>query len=288
MYRKSCRKSNFIWRNKQLLYLLPSLIGVLVLWLIPFGIVCVRSVQHAINKQFCGLENYRIILENQAFLLAVKNTIRVSVVCIPVLMACSLFLAVLIQKSRFLNLLKSSLLFPVAVPTATVVLIWRLLFHKNGICNTLLAQIGFEKVGWLTSGTAFFVLVFSYLWKNLGYTIVLWVAGLNSIPESILEAARMDGASERVCFFRVVCPNLRPVFFTITILSFLNSFKVFREAYLVAGAYPDQSMYLLQHLFNNWYTNLDLDKMAAAAVLLAVVLGGVTFALQKVWDCYEE
>ena len=81
----------------------------------------------------------------------------------------------------------------------------------------------------------------------------------------------MDGATGRQCFQYVVLPQLKPVFYTITILSFLNSFKVFREAYLVSGAYPQEKMYLLQHLFNNWFTNLNVDKLAAAAVVIAMI-----------------
>ena len=106
---------------------------------------------------------------------------------------------------------------------------------------------------------------------------------LSEIMESLAEAARVDGATERQCVRYVVLPQLKPVFYTITMLSFLNSFKVFREAYLVAGAYPQKSMYLLQHLFQNWFTNLEIDKMAAAGVLLAVFFVGCSLALQRLW-----
>ncbi len=94
----------------------------------------------------------------------------------------------------------------------------------------------------------------------------------------------MDGASESQCFWRVVFPNLKGSLYTITVLSFLNSFKVFREAYLVAGSYPHESMYLLQHLFNNWFVNLELDKMAAAAVYVGMVLFLAILFLQRLWD----
>ena len=94
----------------------------------------------------------------------------------------------------------------------------------------------------------------------------------------------MDGASERQCFFRVVLPNLKGSLYTIVILSFLNSFKIYREAYLVAGAYPQQNMYLLQHLFNNWFVNLDFDKMAAATVCVGGFLFIVIMLLQHLWD----
>ena len=104
------------------------------------------------------------------------------------------------------------------------------------------------------------------------------------ISQGIIDAARVDGAGEQICFFRIILPNLKPTLYTITVLSFLNSFKVFREAYLVAGAYPHESMYLLQHLFNNWFVNLDFDKMAAAAVCVGGFLFAVIMLLQRAWD----
>ena len=113
---------------------------------------------------------------------------------------------------------------------------------------------------------------------------MLWLAGIFSIPTDILDAAKVDGANERQCFWRVVFPNLKGTLYTITVLSFLNSFKVFREAYLVAGSYPHESMYLLQHLFNNWFVNLELDKMAAAAVCVGTVLFLAILLLQRAWD----
>ena len=132
------------------------------------------------------------------------------------------------------------------------------------------------------------MLVFSYVWKNLGYTMVLWLAGIFSVSGGLTEAARVDGATERQCFWYVIFPNLKGSLYTITVLSFLNSFKVFREAYLVAGSYPHESMYLLQHLFNNWFVNLELDKMAASAVCVGAVLFAVILLLQRLWDNEEK
>ena len=179
-------------------------------------------------------------------------------------------------------------LFPMAVPAAAIVLVWKMVFSSGGFLNLLLNRMGILADGvqpdYMASGAAFWVLVFSYVWKNLGYTVVLWLAGLSAVPDSILEAARVDGASQWKCFWRITLPNLKGSLYTITVLSFLNSFKVFREAYLVAGSYPDKSMYLLQHLFNNWFVNLDLDKMAAAAVCVGMVLFMAILLLQRLWD----
>lgn len=285
-WKKSCRRYRFNCRSR-MLFLLPGLIGVSIFVLIPFLDVGKRSFQTAITGEFCGISNYVTIFHNQAFLLALGNTARFIAVGLPMLLALSLFLALLIDRGIHAKWWKAVYLFPMAVPTATVVLIWRLLFHQNGVLNGLLERIGGNSVDWLGSNASFWVLIFSYLWKNTGYTIVLWLAGLHSVPKERKEAARVDGASEGKCFFYVVLPELKPMMYTITVLSFLNSFKVFREAYLVAGAYPQQKMYLLQHLFNNWFTNLEMDKMAAAGVCITVVFLLGVICLQRLWDRQE-
>ena len=184
---------------------------------------------------------------------------------------------------RLKTLFKSAFLLPMAIPAASVVLLWKVMFDVHGFVNGLLALAGISPVDWMNSGAAFAVLVFSYIWKNLGYTMVLWLAGIFAVPYDMSEAARVDGASERQVFWKVIFPNLKSSLYTITVLSFLNSFKVFREAYLVAGSYPHEDMYLLQHLFNNWFVNLELDKMAAAAVCVGTVLFLIILLLQKLW-----
>lgn len=258
--------------------------GVMVFILVPYLDVVRRSFTGAVSKRFTGFQNYSTVLTNPAFHLACKNTARFAAVCIPILIVLSLAIAVFLHRQgRWGHRLKSAYLVPMAIPAASVVLIWRLVFDNHGLLNGLLSWLHAGTVNWMNTGAAFWVLVFSYIWKNLGYDVILWIAGLGTIPESIYEAARVDGAGEWDLFFRITLPNLFPALYTITVLSFLNSFKVFREAYLVAGNYPDDSMYLLQHLYNNWFRDLSMDKMAAGAVLMTVVVSLLVLLLQKAW-----
>lgn len=270
-------------------FLLPGFCGVAVFSLLPFMDVIRRSFVQMVSGRFCGLENYRIVLHNRAFLLAVKNTLRFLLVCLPLLLGISLVLAFLLHAWQMafhqkLRLLKAAYLVPMAIPAASLVLLWKLMFDKHGFVNGILHLCGIHAVDWMNTGAAFFVLVFSYIWKNLGYTMVLWLAGLSSISPDLYEAAEMDGAGRMTQFFKITLPLIRPLIFTIVVLSFLNSFKVFREAYLVAGNYPQEDMYLLQHLFNNWFTDLSVDKMAAGSVLLALVIAVFVLLLQKLWE----
>lgn len=299
---RSLKKQRSIWQNRScgrlcrnrsawIWFLLPSLLGVLIFVLAPFLDVVRRSFLTAVTEEWTGFRNYEIVWANQAFRLAVKNTVRFTLVCLPLLIGIGLFLSVQLCRLKEMQLIKSLFLFPLAMPAATVVLIWKMLFSRQGFLNAALTGLGMlsdgQAVDYMGSSAAFWVLVFSYIWKNLGYTIVLWLAGIFSVSADLTEAARVDGAGRRQCFWYVIFPNLKGSLYTITVLSFLNSFKVFREAYLVAGSYPHESMYLLQHLFNNWFVNLELDKMAAAAVCVGAVLFAAILLLQRLWDREE-
>ncbi len=285
-------------RNKEnrafFLFLAPSLLGVVIFVVLPFLDVFKRSFTTAVTGQFRGIENYKIIFTNQAFHLAVKNTLYFTAVCIPLLVITGFLIALPLSRLKSAGTIKSLYLFPLAMPVATIVMVWKMLFYKQGIFNLALTSLG-EWTGlwgeihtdYLGTGVAFWVLVCSYIWKNTGYTIVLWLAGILGIPTEILDAARVDGAGNFQRVWYVVLPNLKGSLYTIVILSFLNSFKIYREAYLVAGSYPHQSIYLLQHLFNNWFVNLEFDKMAAAAICTGGFLFVVIILLQRVWDKNE-
>ena len=274
------------------LFLAPSFLGVVIFVLLPFGDVVKRSFMTAVTKEGAGMRNYQTIFTNSAFLLAVKNTFRFTLVCIPLLVAMGLAIALAMGSIRHMQAVKSLYLFPLAMPTATVAVVWKMLFYEKGFFNKYLEQIcllfhmgeGMETLDYISSGAAFYVLAGTYLWKNLGYTIVLWLAGIMGINKDMLEAAGVDGANKIQRFWYVLLPNLKGSLYIIVVISFLNSFKIYREAYLVAGAYPHDSIYMLQHLFNNWFVNLDLDKMAAAAVVCALFFLIFILLLQGLWD----
>lgn len=266
-----------ISRNRKAwLFLAPSLAGTAVFILIPFADMVARSFRQAVGGRFVGLANFRLVLESRAFLLAALNTLRFILVCIPALMAFSLCTAVMIQScsgraspaGRGGNVYKTSILLPMAIPVASVVLLWKLFFYPQGLLGQLAGLVGLSGQDWLNQPSAFGILVVTYIWKNTGYDMMLWLAGLNAIPQELHEAARVDGAGPWQCFCFITLPGLKGTAFLTAVLSIINSFKVFREAYLVAGDYPHESIYMLQHLFNNWFVSLDIQKMSAASVLV--------------------
>ena len=282
------KKWNFTFPSKKeswipWVLLAPSLTGVGIFILIPFADVVRRSFFNAMGSEFVGLENYRGVLENEAFRLAAGNTVRFLIVCLPLLLGSSLFFGILLLNTgRKSGILKSGFLLPMAVPAGSVVLFWQLFFDQGGLLNEALQKFGVHGPDYMNTPKAFGVLVVVYIWKNLGYDMILWLSGLLGIPDSLYEAARMDGADGLKCFWHITCPLLIPTAFLTGILSLVNAFKVFREAYMIAGNYPHDSIYMLQHLFNNWFLKLDMQKMTAAAVMLAFILGLILIGSQKI------
>ena len=267
-------------RRAAALLLGPSLAGVAGFCLIPFAEVVRRSFTDALGRRFVGLANYKTVVSNSAFRTAAANSARFLCVCIPALLALSLAMALLTRAAgRRGRLFSASFLLPLAVPVASIVLLWKVLFAQRGLANTVLAALGARQVDFMGTGAAFWVLVATYLWKNSGYDMVLWAAGLDRISRSQYEAAAVDGANAWQTFWAITWPGLGPTLALTALLSLINSFKVFREAYLVAGAYPHDSMYLLQHLFNNWFLDLELGRITAAAVLVvgAMLTGAAVF-----------
>ena len=259
--------------RKAYLFLLPRLAGTAVFVLLPYVDVVRRSFFEAAGGRFVAMQNYVTVVGNSAFRLASFNTLRFLVICVPLLVLVSLFCSMLIAGLKEEGtVFKTSLLVPLAIPVASIVLLWKLFFHPQGMVNQITALFGMAGVDWINGDTAFGVLVFTYVWKNLGYDVVLWVAGLAAISDELYEAARVDGAGIVARFFYVTLPGLSKTAFLVVSLSVFNSFKVFREAYLIAGEYPHESIYMLQHLFNHWFVTLDIQKMSAASVLLLLVV----------------
>lgn len=269
-------------------FLLPNLLGALIFTLVPMLRVLLGSFQSAVGGRWVGFQNYATVLHNGAFRLAVANTTRFTLICIPILLVISLGLALGLRALPGIGgRLRSGFLMPMAVPAASVVLVWKVLFHEQGLLNGILIPSTGEGIRWMDTDASFWMLVISYLWRNLGYTTVLWTAGLAAIPESVYEAARVDGAEGWQVLRYITLPSLKGTGYTIAVLSLLNSFKVFREAWLVAGDYPQQSMYLMQHLYNNWFRELDFDKIAAASVMTSLVVFVFIGLLGKAWDKKE-
>ena len=274
-------------KNISALYLRPSVIGVALFFILPFFVVIYYSViDNPISKEFVFFDNFYSVLTNKAFLLAVSNTLKFSFIAVPLVVILSLTVAFLLDmqipgKSR----IRTAFLSPMMVPIASVILIWQVLFHYNGLLNEIIVHFGGGKTDWLKSGQAQIVIILLFIWKNLGYNMVLFMSSLSNIPREIVEVAVMESASKWQVFYHIKLRYLSSSILFVTILSVINSFKIFREIYLLTGDYPFDSLYMLQHYMNNMFRSLDYQKLSAAAILMSlfmIVLIGILFLAENV------
>lgn len=268
------------------LFIAPSFLGVLLFFVIPFMVVIFYSVvDNPISKNFVFLDNFKYVIGNNAFKRAVTNTFSFSIVAVPLAVLLSLLLAILLEtKLPFRSQFRTFFLSPMMVPVASIVLIWQVLFNYNGAVNEMLAVFGVDKIDWLKSEYAKVVIVILFLWKNLGYNMILFMAALASIPKDILEVAKLESANALQTFFYIKLRYLSSTFLFVTIMSLINSFKVFREIYLLTTDYPYNTIYMLQHFMNNTFKNLDYQKLSSAAVLMSmvmVVIIGILFLVEN-------
>lgn len=254
------------------LFLAPSGIGFALFYLIPFVIgVYYSFMNNPVESRFVGFANYRELLSSDSFRKAASNTLYFTGISVPAIVGLSLCIAMLLNRNLLVrNALRTAYVLPLVVPVASIVLIWQLLLDWNGSLNAWVDIFGFDRVDWMKTEAARYVVIVVYLWKNIGYNIILFMAGLQQIPKDYYETAQMDGAGRFRQFGNITLVFLTPTLFFVVIMSVVNSFKVFRETYLITGDYPHDSIYMLQHYMNNMFISMDIQKLTAAATMMTV------------------
>lgn len=252
-----------------LLLAAPAVMGLLAFLVLPFGYTFLRSFTVGLGwGRFVGLENYAQLFGNRLFLLALKNTFLFLACGLALILPLSLFLALLLQKTgKWGKGLAMALLFPMVLPVSAIVIVVNLVFAENGLLSQLTGP-----TPWMDSPFAFVILLGLYLWKNVGIGVVILLAGLTTIPGELYESANMDGAGKWTRLTKVTLPMLRPELLVVTILSSLNAFKNFREAFVLGGDHPHESIYMLQHFMNNNFENMNFPRLSVAAVVFFALL----------------
>lgn len=265
------------------LFSLPSIIGMLVFFLIPFVICIILSLTDSISSmKFVGIDNYVDIISSRTFRLAVWNTFKFIIVAVPLIMIFSLTIAMLLyQKLAGFEFFRSIFVFPLVLPVSSVILFFQLVFAENGFANDFLSLLGLPVKNWLDSSYSFVVLVILYIWKNCGYNIILFLAALNSIPKVYYEAAEMDTESRISKLRYITLPMIRPYLFFILVISIINTFKSFKEAYILCGNYPNENIYMIQHFMNNNFQNLNYTRLSVGAILIFAIIFIFIFILLK-------
>ena len=280
--RKMARKE----RRRNTLFLMPSFFGVMVFFILPFLVVITYAFQdNPINKEYVGITNFINIMKNEAFRLAAFNTLKFSFMAVPLAVVLSLLMAILLDQSIPLaSNFRTIFLSPMMVPVASIILVFRVLFDYNGAVNEIIKFFGGSNIDWIKSSYAPFVILALFLWKNLGYNMILFLAGLGTIPREMMEVAYLDSSNALKLFFMIKIRYLSPTILFVAIMSLINSFKIFRVVYLLSGKYPHGSMYTLQHFMNNMFESLDYQKLSSAAIIMSavmVVIIGILYILEN-------
>lgn len=276
-----------------LLFLAPGAAGFALFYVIPFAMGLWYSfTDRTIGGSFAGLANYEALLASGSFRKAAANTLLFTGVSVPILIALSLGLALLLSRPLFLRRwLQTAFVLPLVVPVASVVAIWQIFLDWNGSLNAWLHSLGFGRTDWLQSEWAMTMLVAMYVWKNVGYDMILFLAGLLTIPQSYYETARIEGAGGARQLTHITLVYLTPTTVFVILISIINSFKVFRETYLLAGDYPYDRIYMMQHYMNNMFFSLDIQKLTSAAALMVgciVILASLLLAAEKRFRTWME
>jgi len=267
-------KANLKTNLPAFLFIAPGFIGFMTFYILPFAVSLIYSLlSKPIGGEFVGFTNYVSLVGSGAYIQGLTNTLLFMSVCVPLNMALSLLAALFINKSgKYKSLFTLVFLIPLVIPSGSTVFFWRRCFSYDGYINNLFINTGFGAINWTETPLARFVVMFVFIWKNLGYNIVLFLAGLSNIPKEFYEAAAADGAKGFKAFIYITLPCLLPTTVLITIMSVVNSFKVFKEIYMLMGDYPHESVYMLQHFMNNNFFSLNYPRLTTATTILAFTI----------------
>jgi len=263
----------------------PLLVTLFFLFLLPVAFVVMMSFTNwsltNTARDFVGFRNFRFVLGDERFWKALGNTVFYTSIKLVADTLLALFIATLLdRKIHFRRFFRIAHFAPVVVPITASSLIW-LWFYDPGIgpLNQILAFLGMPAMQWLyNEKTALLSVILFSVWKGLGYNVILFLAGLQSIPESYLEAARIDGASERQVFMKVKLPLLAPVTSFVIMMGVINCFKVFTEVNVMTPNHGplESTLLLVSYIYDQSFTRGKMGRAAASALVLFIVIFGFT------------
>ena len=257
-------------QRRALIWALPFIAGFMVFYIIPlFYSVYYSVIESTFSPQFVGLQNYVQVFSNKYYQLALGNTFEFTLIGVPILVMLSLALSLALHAlgSRH-GLLRTAFILPMLLPTASVIPIFRQFFVERGSG----LYVVLKSLGLSSSQLVRLPVYLLYLWKNTGFNMILLMAALMMIPRELYEAAALDGARGFGRFKNITLPLIAPTLFFVTVLSVVQSLRIFKEAYLLYGAYPDPSMYLVQHYMNNHFYKLNYQNLTAGAIMFALIV----------------
>jgi multiple sugar transport system permease protein len=235
---------------------------------------------------FVGLENFIELFSDEIFLIALRNTAIFVVGTIPFTTTIALLLAVLINSKivKLKGLFKAGFFLPSVMSMVVIATIWRYMYSADGIINTVLQTFGIEKTtGWLASpDTALSSIMIMNIWAAIGYYTIIFLAGLQSIPEQLYESASIDGASSTKKFFNITLPLIRPTLFFVIAINTIRSFQIFSEIFTMTQGEPLNSTQTIVHyLYIKGFRQFEMGYASAMAYVLVVIIMIVTLIQQR-------
>jgi len=276
----------FIRKKSVWLFLAPGLLGLMLFYVIPFiGGIYYSLTDGTYRNAFVGIANYVGMWRNQMFLLGLKNTLELSLICAPLVWVFSFAIASLLNRLRPKGaFFRNSVLLPYLMPSSAMLLFWLVIFDFGGVINRVMVALGFDRVMWLQGSQMRVPIILLFLWKNLGFAVIIFLSAIQAVPQPLYEYATLEGAGFLRQTFGITLPMIVPTAFLVIILEWINAFKIFKEVYFISGAYPDESVYTLQHYMNNMYNKLNYQNVTTAAYSFALIvfaLFGVLFMTQR-------
>lgn len=259
-------------KKSVILFLLPGLLGIIVFYVAPFiGGIYFSLTDGSFQNKFVGMDNYLRVWQNTMFQQGFITTIELSLICAPAIwvlaFALSFMLKSLKEKS---TVFRNILLLPYLMPSAALIVIWSLMFDYGGVVNRMVVALGLERILWLETDFLRAPIILLYIWKNLGFSVVLFAAALQSVPDALYEYASLEGASTFKQATKITLPQILPTAFLVFVLAWVNTFKIFKEVYFLGGSYHD--LYTLQHFMNNKFSRLEYQDVTTAAYSFAVIV----------------
>ena len=278
------------------IFLLPNLLGFLAFILGP--VVASLALSFAswdllTPIKWVGIGNYRDLFTDEVFWKVLWNTVYYTLGTVPLGIAISLFLAIALnQKIRGIELFRGIYFLPVISSTVAVAVVWQWLYNPEfGLINHLLHLIGIRGPNWLTSTTwAMPAVIIMSIWKNLGFNMLLFLAGLQGIPEHFYEAAKIDGANWWQRFRHVTIPLLSSTTLFVVVTSIISSFQVFDQIYIMTAGGPARSTSVLVHyLYQNAFQYFKMGRASAIAYVLffmVFIITVIQLRFSKKWTVY--
>lgn len=239
---------------------------------------------------FAGFDNYKSLFASSTFRLALKNTGLFLAVGLPLLLVLGLAIAFgmnyIIKKvsPRWSDAIFTSYLLPMVISCAPVLLVLQMLFSNEGLINSLLVKFGWEAQAFLNSEATFWVLMVVFLWRNIGYCIILLTAGAAAVPQVVIEASQIDGAGHFTRVFKIYLPNMKNVILFAVIMGATGVFKIYRDSYFLLGEYPTDSAYMIQNFLNNNYYSLNFIRLSSAGLVFVIGLSLILAAVLYFWE----